>query len=185
MMLLIKLALAMPLIGWLVHANEIAALALIGPMIGILLTRDIMNLAGGSYYIARKHAYDSDTRVFKYGYATQVRMIMHRNRAWFSAAPICEVLGHRDVERTVRHYATTEYCVYGLRKEKFLPESGVRRLAEISRSPEAQSFLRWFDIEVAATLERTRRRTQSGGAIATPDIDISEAPPDSPDRPAA
>lgn len=181
-MLIFKLALILPLIGWLYYSGEIAAIAMVAPLTGILLTRDIINLFGGSYYVMRRRAYDSDARVFKYGYSTQIRMIMHRNRAWFEAKPVCETLGHRDVERTIRHYATTEYCVYGRKKESFVSESGVRRLAEISRHPEAPAFLRWFDNEVAATLERTRRRMKSNEH--TPlDVDITQAPADMPDRP--
>lgn len=165
MMLLFKLALAVPLIGWLYYKGEIAAIAVVAPLAGILMTRDVMNLFGGSYYFMRKRAYDSDARVFKYGYNTQVRMIMYRNRAWFEAKPVCEALGHLDVERAIRHYATTEYCVYGMKKEKFLSESAVRRLAEISRHPEAPAFLRWFDKEVGATLDRARRRMKIDGAV--------------------
>lgn len=182
MMLLFKLAIAGSLIGWLYHKGEIAAIAVVAPLAGILLTRDIMNLFGGSYYLMRRRAYDSDARVFKYGYSTQVRMIMHRNRAWFEAKPICEVLGHRDFERTVRHYATTEYCVYGLKKETFVSESAVRRLAEISRHPEAPAFLRWFDTEVGTTLERTRRRMKEPGAG---ESDAQGASTETPDRPAS
>ena len=165
MMLLFKLAFAAPLIGWLIYTNEIPALAVVAPLVGILLTRDIMNLFEGSYYFARKHAYDSDTRVFKYGYSQQVRMIMYRNRAWFSATAICNALGHTDVQRAVRYYATTEYCVYGLRKETFVSESGVRRLAEISRHAEAPAFMRWFEKEVLTTLDRTRRRVKTLGEM--------------------
>lgn len=182
MMLLFKLLVAGFLIGWLYYKGEIAAIAVVAPLAAILLTRDIMNLFGGSYYFVRKRAYDSDARVFKYGYSTQIRMIMYRNRAWFEAKPICEVLGHRDVERSVRHYATTEYCVYGMKKETFLSESAVRRLAEISRHPEAPSFLRWFDTEVAATLARNRRRMQEPGAAPG---DAEPATTQTPDRPAS
>ena len=127
MMLLFKIALVGGLIGSLYYADQVAALAIVAPLAGILFTRDIMNLFGGSVYFMRKKAYDSDARVFKYGYSTQVRMIMYRNRAWFAAKPVCEALGHRDVDRTLRHYATTEYCTYGMKKETFLSESGVRR----------------------------------------------------------
>lgn len=178
MMLLFKLLVAGSLIGWLYYKGEIAAIAVVAPLAAIFLTRDIMNLFSGSYYFVRKRAYDSDARVFKYGYSTQIRMIMYRNRAWFEASPVCEALGHRDVERTVRHYATTDYCVYGMKKETFVSESAVRRLAERSRHPEAQAFLRWFDTEVAATLERTRRRMK------TPDAP-GASPPHTPDRPAS
>lgn len=150
------------------------AAVLLSPLIALMFSRDVMNFFGGSAYTLRKRAYDSDVRVFKYGYSTQIRMIMYRNRAWFAAKPVCEALGHGDVVRTLRHYATTEYCVYGLKKETFVSESGVRRLAEISRHPDAPSFLRWFDTEVAATLERTRRRMKTAGA---PDIDVTEPPP--------
>jgi prophage antirepressor-like protein len=161
MLLVIKLALSAALIGWLYRTGEIAVIVVVAPLVGILMTRDVMNLFSGSYYFMRKRAYDSDTRVFKYGYSTQVRMIMYRNRAWFEARPVCEALGHRDFERTIRHYATTDYCVYGMKREKFLSESAVRRLAEISRHPEAPAFLRWFDKEVGATLDRARRRMKT------------------------
>lgn len=183
MMLVLKLALAAGLIYWLYRSGEIAAIAVVAPLLGILFTRDVMNLFGGSYYIMRKRAYGGDARVFKYGYSTQIRMIMHRNRAWFEAKPVCEALGHRDVERTIRHYATTEWCVYGRKKETFVSESGVRRLAEISRHPEAPAFLRWFDNEVLSTLEKTRRRMKSRDGENL-DIDVTNPPPDTPNRPA-
>ena len=99
---------------------------------GVMFTPDIVKFFGGSARALREHAYDSDARVFRYGY-TQIRMIMFRNRAWFEAAPVCQALGYKDVERSIRHYATTEYCVRGTKKESFLSESGVRRMAEISR----------------------------------------------------
>ena len=169
---LIKLILSAAVIGAIIHRGDALAgmlLVLVAPLIAVLFTSDIMKFFGGSAYALRKHAYDSDVRVFKYGY-TPVRMIMYRNRAWFSARSVCDALGHRNVQRTVRHYATTEYCVMGLKKETFVSESGVRRLAEISRHNEAQSFLRWFDNEVTATLEKTRRRMKASGAI---DVDLS------------
>lgn len=183
-MLVLKLALAAGLMYWLYRSGEIAAIAVVAPLLGILFTREVMNFFGGSYYAVRRRAYDSDTRVFKYGYSTQIRMIMHRNRAWFEARPVCEALGHRDVERTIRHYATTEYCVYGRKKAPFVSESGVRRLAEISRHPEAPAFLRWFDNEVAAALDRARRRMKSRDGDRL-DIDVTNPPPDTPDRPMA
>lgn len=158
------------------------AAVLLAPVVAMLFTQDIMAVFGGSAYALRKRAYDSDARVFKYGYSTQIRMIMHRNRAWFEARPVCEALGHRDVERTIRYYATTEYCIYGMKKEKFLSESAVRRLAEISRHAEAPSFLRWFDTEVSATLDRARRRMKNASTL---DVDVTEAPPTQPpQRPA-
>ena len=105
-----------------------------------------------------------------------MRVIMYRNRAWFEAAPVCAALGYADVQKSIRHYATTEYCVRGAKKEPFLSESGVRRMAQISRHGEAPSFLRWFDTEVLTTLENTRRRMKRTEHEAL-DIDITESPP--------
>jgi hypothetical protein len=184
--LLLKLAVIGAVMGIAIYKGDGMAIALtavlLAPVAAVLFTNDVMGLLGGSAHALRKHAYDSDMRVFKYGYSTQIRMIMHRNRAWFEARPVCEALEHRDVERAIRYYATTEHCIYGVKKEKFLSESAVRRLAEISRSAEAPSFQRWFDNEVGATLERTRRRMKSTAAI---DVDLTQAPPpESADRPA-
>lgn len=174
---LIKLIIIGGVMGAVVYKGDGPAVALaavlLSPVVAAMFARDIMNFLGGSAYAMRKHAYDSDARVFRYGY-TQIRMIMHRNRAWFEAAPVCEALGYRDMQRSIRHYATTEYCVRGARKEPFLSESGVRRMAEISRHAEAPAFLRWFDREVLTTLEKTRRRMKSSAAL---DVDITEAPP--------
>ena len=103
-------------------------------------------------------------------------MVMYRNRAWFEVAPVCDALGCRDVQGSIRHYATTEYCVRGSKKEPFLSESGVRRLAQISRHGEAQAFLRWFDNEVLTTLEKTRRRMKRAENEPL-DIDLAESPP--------
>ena len=155
------------------HLFAMAAVV-IAPLAAVMFTRDIMNFFSGTTYAMRKHAYDSDARVFKYGY-TQMRVIMYRNRAWFEAAPICEALGYADVQKSIRHYATTEYCVRGAKKEPFLSESGVRRMAAISRHGEAQSFLRWFDHEVLTTLENTRKRMRRTDEPL--DIDLSDSPP--------
>ena len=151
---------------------------LIAPVAGVMFTPDIVRFFGGSAWALRAHAYDSDARVFRYGY-TQILMIMFRNRAWFEAAPMCQALGYKDVDRSIRHYATTEYCVRGTKKEPFLSESGVRRMAEISRHGEAPAFLRWFDNEVVTMLEKTRRRLKSTTQEPL-DIDLGEsggAPP--------
>ena len=188
--ILLKLMLVAAVMGAVIYKGDATAIAfamvLLAPVVAALFARNIMNFFGGSLYALRKHAYDSDARVFKYGY-TQIRMIMYRNRAWFEAAPVCDALGYRDVQRSIRHYATTEYCVRGSKKEPFLSESGVRRLAEISRHAEALSFLRWFDNEVVTTLEKTRRRMKTPGAtdVAVTDLPGTDAsPPQSPDRPA-
>lgn len=51
-------------------------------------------------------------------------------------------------------------------------------MAQISRHAEAPSFLRWFDKEVLATLENTRKRMRRTENEAL-DIDITEStPPD-------
>jgi hypothetical protein len=186
--ILIKLFIVAALLGGAYYFGDKHLVALvavvIAPLAAILFTRDIMNFFSGTTYALRKHAYDSDARVFKYGY-TQMRVIMYRNRAWFEAAPVCEALGYADVQASIRHYATTEYCVRGTRKEPFLSESGVRRMAQISRHGEAPSFLRWFDNEVLTTLENTRRRMKSKADQAV-DIDVTNSqPPETPDRPGA
>lgn len=186
--ILLKLAIIGAVMGAVAYKGggaEIAlAAVLLSPVVAMLFARDVMNLFSGSTYALRKQAYDSDARVFRYGYM-QIRMIMHRNRAWFEAAPVCEVLGFSDMRRSIRHYATTEYCVRGRKKEPFLSESGVRRLAGISRHAEASAFLRWFDREVLTTLEKTRRRMKAP-EDARLDIDVTTAPsPETPDRPKA
>ena len=187
MHLLIKLVIVAAVMGVTFYFGDATAIALamvlLAPLAAVMFVRDTVSFFSGSVYALRKRAYDSDARVFKYGY-TQIRMIMHRNRAWFEAAPVCETLGYRDVQRSIRHYATTEYCVRGARKEPFLSESGVRRMAEISRHAESPAFLRWFDNEVVTTLEKTRRRMKSQERE-TLDIDITHPPPDTPDRPTA
>ncbi len=188
MQILLKLAVIGAVMGVVAYkggAPEMAlAAVLLSPLVALMLARDVMRLFGGSTYAMRKHAYDSDARVFRYGY-TQIRMILYRNRAWFEAAPVCEALGYRDMRRSIRHYATTEYCVRGRKKEPFLSESGVRRMAEISRHAEAGAFLRWFDKEVLTTLERSRRRMPSK-EDATLDIDVTTSSrPRTPDRPVA
>jgi hypothetical protein len=185
--ILIKLIIIAAVMGAVIYKGDGAAIALaavlLAPLAAVMFARDIMNFFGGSAYVLRKHAYDSDARVFRYGY-TQIRMIMYRNRAWFEAAPVCEALGYNDMQRSIRHYATTEYCVRGSKKEPFLSESGVRRMAEISRHAEAPAFLRWFDNEVLTTLEKTRRRMKSRDNAAI-DIDVTHpSPQDTPDRPA-
>lgn len=158
------------------HVFAMSAVVL-APLAAVMFTRDIMAFFSGTTYAMRKHAYDSDARVFKYGY-TQMRVIMYRNRAWFEAAPVCGALGYADVHKSIRHYATTEYCVRGVKKEPFLSESGVRRMAQISRHGEAPSFLRWFDNEVLTTLENTRKRMKRSENEPL-DIDITESlPPD-------
>ena len=154
------------------HVFAMAAVVL-APLAAAMFTRDVMNFFSGTTYAMRKHAYDSDARVFKFGY-TQMRVIMYRNRAWFEAAPVCAALGYADVQKSIRHYATTEYCVRGTKKDPFLSESGVRRMAAISRHGEAQSFLRWFDNEVLTTLENTRRRMKRAENEPL-DIDITES----------
>jgi len=186
--ILVKLAVIGAVMGAVAYQGggaEIAlAAVLLSPVVAVMFARDVMNFFGGSTYALRKRAYDSDARVFRYGY-TQIRMIMYRNRAWFEAAPVCEALGFRDMRRSIRHYATTEYCVRGRKKEPFLSESGVRRMAEISRHAEASAFLRWFDKEVLTTLEKTRRRMKSK-EDAILDIDVtSSSTTETPDRPTA
>ncbi len=185
MKFLLKLVVLGAVMGAVIYKGDGMAVAitavLLAPVAAAIFTQDIMGFVSGSAYALRKRAYDSDARVFKYGYSTQIRMIMHHNRAWFEATPVCEALGHRDVARAIRHYATTEHCVFGSKKEKFLSESAVRRLAEISRHAEAPAFLRWFDKEVCATLDRARRHMKSAAAV---DVDITEAPSESAERPA-
>jgi hypothetical protein len=156
------------------HVFALSSVVL-APLAAVMFTRDVMNFFSGTTYAMRKHAFDSDARVFKYGY-TQMRVIMYRNRAWFEAAPVCAALGYADVQKSIRHYATTEYCIRGVKKEPFLSESGVRRMAAISRHGDAPSFLRWFDNEVLTTLENTRRRMKRSENEPL-DIDLSESPP--------
>ena len=176
MALLLKLLFAGGAVGWTVYSGNALVLVVITPLAAVIFTNDIINMFGGSVRAMRTHAYDSDARVFKYGY-THIRMILFRNRAWFEAAPVCQALGYREVDRSIRHYATTDYCVRGSKKEPFLSESGVRRLATLSRHGEAKAFLRWFDLEVVTMLETTRKRMKS--SIQDPlDIDLSESPPD-------
>jgi hypothetical protein len=186
--ILIKMAIVGAVMGAVIYQGDGPAIAiaavLLAPVAGAMFARDLMNFFGGSAYALRKRAYDSDARVFRYGY-TQIRMIMYRNRAWFEAAPVCAALGYSDMQRSIRHYATTEYCVRGTKKQPFLSESGVRRMAEISRHAEAPAFLRWFDKEVLTTLEKTRRRMKSKEDAAL-DIDMTNPPPaDTTDRPRA
>ena len=74
------------------------------------------------------------------------------------------------------HYATTEYTVPGMKKEAYLSESGVRRMAELSRAPEAKRFLKWFDDEVVKALEKSRRRLKNTATDA-PGTDGGAPPP--------
>jgi BRO family, N-terminal domain len=179
MEILLKLFIVGAIVGGAYYAGDAHTAALVAvllaPVMGVMFARDIMNFFGGSVYAMRRSAYDSDARVFKYGY-TQIRMIMYRNRAWFEAAPVCSALGVRDMQSSIRRYATTDYCVRGSKKEPFLSESGVRRLAQLSRHGEAQSFLRWFDNEVVTTLEKTRKRMKRSENDPL-DIDLAESPP--------
>lgn len=179
---LLRLLLAVAAVGAVYYRSDSSTFALtmvvLAPALALLFTSDVMKFFGGSVGALRQQAYDSDARVFRYGYS-QIRMIMFRNRAWFEAAPVCQALGYKDVDRSIRHYATTEYCVRGTKKEAFLSESGVRRMAEISRHGEAPAFLRWFDYEVVTVLEKTRRRAKSSTQEPL-DIDLGDsggAPP--------
>ena len=71
---------------------------------------------------------------------------------------MCGALGHRDVEAAINYYATTDYCVYGAKKEQFLTAHGVLRLAELSRHPDAAKFRHWFENDVLGTLPDDLRR---------------------------
>jgi prophage antirepressor-like protein len=81
---------------------------------------------------------------------------------------VCKALGFDDVQYAIRHYATTDYQIFGVKKEPFLSESGVQKLASLSRHADAPAFQKWFESEVLATLPKTRRRMKS----ASPSADV-------------
>ena len=160
MKLLIKLLIAAAILGPLIYMDARVLIAVAAPLVAILFTSDIMNFFSAAVRLLRKQAYAGDARVFRYGY-NQIRMITQHNRAWFAAKPVCNALGYDDVQHAIRHYATTDHSLHGVKKEAFLSEAGVRRLAELSRHADTKSFLRWFEREVVAALEIERRRVQT------------------------
>ena len=168
-MILFKILIAVALIGPGIYLQEPILMVLTAPIAAVIFSPDILNFCIGSVRAMRHHAFKSDTRVFQFGYY-QVRLIEWRGHPWFSAIPVCGALGHRDVEAAINYYATTDYCVYGAKKEQFLTAHGVLRLAELSRHPDAAKFRHWFENEVLGTLpDDLRRRARlkpPGAAIA-------------------
>ena len=161
MKLLIKLLIAAAILGPLIYMDARVLIAVAAPLVAIIFTSDIMNFFSAAVQFLRKQAYAGDARVFRYGY-NQIRMITQHNRTWFAAKPVCDALGYADVLHAIRHYATTtDHSLHGVKKEAFLSETGVRRLAELSRHADAKSFLRWFEREVVAALEIERRGVQT------------------------
>ncbi len=157
MMILFKILIAVALIGPGIYLQEPILMVLTAPIAAVIFSPDILNFCIGSVRAMRHHAFKSDTRVFQFGYY-QVRLIEWLGRPWFSAIPVCGALGHRDVEAAINYYATTDYCVYGTKKEQFLTAHGVLRLAELSRHPDAAKFRHWFENDVLGTLPDDLRR---------------------------
>jgi hypothetical protein len=164
MFLIAKIIVVSALVAPIVYLGEAIAMVLVTPLVAILFVGDLMNLGAKSVGAMRKSAFKGDARVYQFGFI-QIRMIEHANRAWFSALSVCKALGYNDVQFTIRHYATTDYQIFGAKKEPFLSESGVQKLASLSRHADALSFRQWFEGEVLATLPKTRRRMKPGTSL--------------------
>jgi hypothetical protein len=168
--ILLKILVATALIGPGIYLKEPLLIILTAPIAALIFSPDLLNFCIGSFRAMRHHAFKGDARVYQYGYY-QVRLIEWQGRPWFSAVPVCGALGHHDVEAAINYYATTDYCIYGTKKEQFLTAQAVMRLAKLSRHPDATNFLNWFEKDVLGTLpDELRRRARLGppGAGATP-----------------
>ena len=168
--ILVKMVIATALVVPGIYLQEPLLIVLTAPVAAMIFSPDLLNLVIGSFRAMRHHAFKGDARVYQFGYY-QVRLIEWQGRPWFSAIPVCGALGHQDVAAAINYYATTDYCVYGSKKEQFLTAQAVMRLAKRSRHPDATAFLKWFENEVLGTLpDNLRRRARLGppGAASTP-----------------
>jgi hypothetical protein len=165
MFLIVKILIAAAVVVPLVYMGETIAIVLVTPLVAILFVGDLIEGGTKTIRAMRRSAFKGDARVYQFGFI-QVRMIEHSNRVWFSALSVCKALGYDDVQYTIRHYATTDYQIFGAKKEPFLSESGVQKLAALSRHADAPAFQKWFDGEVLATLPKTRRRMKSASPSA-------------------
>lgn len=179
MVILVKILIAAALIGPGIYLKEPLLIILTAPIAALIFSPDLVNFCIGSFRAMRHHAFKGDARVFQYGYY-QVRLIEWQGRPWFSAVPVCGALGHRDVEAAINYYATTDYCIYGTKKEQFLTAQAVMRLAKLSRHPDATNFLNWFEKDVLGSLpDELRRRARLG----PPGASFTPAPEKKPSRP--
>lgn len=167
MFLIVKIIVVAALVAPIIYLGNAIAMVLVAPMLALLFVGDLINFGSKTIRAMRRSAFKGDARVYQFGFI-QVRMIEHANRVWFSALPVCKALGYDDVQYVIRHYATTDYQIFGAKKEPFLSESGVQKLATLSRHADAQAFRRWFDSEVLATLPKTRRRMKTPASAAGP-----------------
>ena len=168
--ILVKILIAAALIVPGIYLQEPLLIVLTAPIAAMIFSPDLLNLLIGSFRAMRHHAFKGDARVYQFGYY-QVRLIEWQGRPWFAAIPVCGALGHRDVEAAINYYATTDYCVYGTKKEQFLTAQAVMRLAKLSRHRDATAFLNWFENDVLGTLpDDLRRRARLGppGAASSP-----------------
>jgi len=168
MFLIVKNIVVAALVAPIIYLGNAIAMVLVAPMVALLFVGDLIEGGTKTIRAMRRSAFKGDARVYQFGFI-QVRMIEHSNRVWFSALSVCKALGYDDVQYAIRHYATTDYQIFGVKKEPFLSESGVQKLAALSRHADAPAFQKWFDGEVLATLPKTRRRLKaSASAAASP-----------------
>jgi hypothetical protein len=129
------------------------------PAIGVVFAKPLVEFWEWYVRSARKHAYEGDDRVFRFGY-NEVRVIMWHGGPWFVASEVCNALGFQDVEVAVRHFPAAECATIEGRSGLWLSEAGVEKLAQRSRHPRAREFRVWFGREVMHPFRLARAKEQ-------------------------
>ena len=155
----IVLVLALVAAGW--HSAGPIGLAFVAPAIGVAFSKNLIEFWESAVRAMRKHAYEGDERVYKFGFV-QLRMVMRHGRPWFAAHEVCGALGYEDVDEAIRHLAASEHEGIGGSRIPYLPEAAVDKLAARSRHPDAVRFRIWFERDVMYPIKRAREQADTG-----------------------
>jgi prophage antirepressor-like protein len=135
-------------------------IVLASPVIGVAFARPLVEFWESYVRRTRKHAYEGDDRVFRFGY-NEVRMVMWHGGPWFVASEVCSALGYDDVKEATRHFAAAERATVEGRNGLWLSEAGVEKLAQRSRHPRAREFRLWFEREVMHPFRLARAKEKA------------------------
>lgn len=146
--------------AYLIGGGGVGSLILVvlaSPVIGVAFSKPLIELWEAYVRRTRKHAFEGDDRVFRYGYH-EVRMVLWHGGPWFKASEVCTALGYDDVELATRHFPAGACATIEGRGERWLSETGVEKLAERSRHPRAREFRLWFEREVMHPFRLAREK---------------------------
>jgi len=139
-------------------AGPAALLVFLAPLF-LFFGKDVVRLWDWLYARARRHAYRTEERVYRYGYVP-VRMLMTGQIPWFSAADVGRALGLPKIGDEARKLDVLEWEEMGRRKGLYLSETAVLTLIDRAPGANRREFKIWFTREVMSPLNRERERVQ-------------------------